>query len=293
MRQTIVGVLLAAFGIFLPLSLERLMSSAPEWAWRSASFVCLLIGLLLVLLSSPAFTRLSNPRVYPLSSTLIVSLAAAVLIGGAWRLFIARPLFPLSVSAFTSDADHPPGSIIAGIPWSTKFSQLTVRIENPSGRDYERLDLLIRPDEPVAGIEQRTSVPGVSFAEAQGLTTEAVHEVGTGRVTDPMTLLATAQGYRVYCDRLQKRRHLEIVAVIARPTGQKGYAVSFASGRSIWFRGSMDGASSLGDYFAERRTATDLFIEGTYAVGDRVNEVSRHVTPGNLSLLLQDVMPRA
>jgi hypothetical protein len=294
MRQAIAGVLLAVFGLLLPVVLDRIMSAAPEWAWRVASFLCVLVGVLVVLVSDPIFTRVRSPRLNPVSSTLIVALTAAFVVGAAWRIFVARPVFPLSVIATASDADYPVGSIVAGLPWSTKFSQLTIRIGNESrDRDYEHLDILIRPNEPIAGIAQKTSVPGVSFADGAGLSLEAVHLVGSDTVTDPTSLLATSYGYRVRCDRLPKGRHLEIIAVIAQPSGAKGYAVPFASGMSYWFRGTRDGVRSMDDYYAGRRMATDVFVEGDYVIGDRVTKVSRHVTPVSLTAALKGSMQEA
>ena len=44
MRQILIGVLLFLFGLLAPLWADRVMSGAPDWAWRWAAWACVVVG---------------------------------------------------------------------------------------------------------------------------------------------------------------------------------------------------------------------------------------------------------
>lgn len=63
------------------------MSVAPDWVWRLGAFLCVVVGVFIVALSNPFFDRLHSPRDYPISSTVIISVATAVIFGSVWWLY--------------------------------------------------------------------------------------------------------------------------------------------------------------------------------------------------------------
>ena len=94
MRQGIILVLWFIFGsLLLPPIWDRIMSAAPEVAWRGLilAFVC--ISVALVVLNDWSYPRLiGNKR--PLFSTVVIGLCAAVVAGSAWWLFVGSQSKP-------------------------------------------------------------------------------------------------------------------------------------------------------------------------------------------------------
>ena len=114
----------------------------------------------------------------------------------AFSLGIVFVKAPLDVSAFVTAAEYPTGTSIAGIPWKPQFTELQVRIDNPSDRNYEDVNLLIRPMSAIVAIAQVTSVPNVSFEDNHALSMRLMNiNVGTMKATAiPLVLLATDAG---------------------------------------------------------------------------------------------------
>src|SRR5947207_3750377 len=86
MWRIVVGILLGTLG---PLVLEHFMSAAPEWTWRTLSFFSLALAILFVTTSNVLFPYLRDYESHRLVSTTIISVAGAILIGGAWWFFFA------------------------------------------------------------------------------------------------------------------------------------------------------------------------------------------------------------
>ncbi len=88
MRQIIIAILIAIFGPIATLILERHMTSAPEWIWRLLSAACIIAGIIIAILSNPIYSKLKTSQNYPIFSTIIVSVSAAVIIGAIWWFII-------------------------------------------------------------------------------------------------------------------------------------------------------------------------------------------------------------
>ncbi|MBI4480433.1 MAG: hypothetical protein HY651_10465 [Acidobacteria bacterium] len=84
MRQTIIGLLVFVFGPIAALLLERQMSAAPEWVWKTLSFASILAGVILVLLADPIYSRFRGEHATRSTSTLILALAVATIASAAW-----------------------------------------------------------------------------------------------------------------------------------------------------------------------------------------------------------------
>jgi hypothetical protein len=111
---------------------------------------------------------------------------AVVVIVGLAALFSWGVVFVpanLGVSAWMTDGEYPAGTNISGIAWRPEFTEVDVDIANDTDLGYEDLNIVIRPTEAIAEISQSTSVPGVSFQDANG---ESVHllekNLGSGSI---------------------------------------------------------------------------------------------------------------
>jgi hypothetical protein len=103
-----------------------------------------------------------------------------------------------------------------GIDWKPSYSELDVVLANQTEMTYENLDVLIRPDAPVANIAQIGKLAGVSFADRYGLignisvTNEQTHEILKA------SILATDAGYSVHCKEIPAHQSLNLVLAIVR-----------------------------------------------------------------------------
>lgn len=184
---------------------------------------------------------------------------------------------PLNVSPLIQSSEYRTGSVISGIPWSSRFSQLHMILENPTSMDYEDVDVLLRPDEAIAGIGQNGNIPNVSFIMNTSLTMQAeIRDFSSGaRQGVQLTTLAFDGGYRVRCDKLPRNSQLDIVIAIGRPSGQKGFAINFSDGSHYWARSDIsDEAKSLDDYFEPQRSPKSVRIDGKYNAAQRRRTVN-------------------
>lgn len=190
-----------------------------------------------------------------------------------------KPAPPPGVLATGSMADYPSGAVIGGITWNSKFSDLRVTIF-PHMQDLDDLDVLLQPDEPIAGIGQISSIPDVSFLINTTLSVPALEllDRSTGkRQARLTTMLAFNRGYRIRCPRLPKGSSLQIVMAIARPTGAKGMAISMSDGSTYWARTDADGVKGIEEYFSPKRLAKSMQIDGDYTVVGIRQHISMHV----------------
>jgi hypothetical protein len=119
---------------------------------------------------------------------------------------------PLDVSAFTmrSTENLAPG----GILWKPFFTELDVVFANQTDMTYENVDVLVRPDYPVAAIAQTGNLSDVSFQDRYGLfARNTVEDLSTGRII-AMPPIATDAGYKIHCGRIPPRTSLMLVMAI-------------------------------------------------------------------------------
>jgi hypothetical protein len=211
----------------------------------------------------------------------VLAVAMVLALGLLFTLGTVWVSAPLESVAFASLATYPKGATKAGIQWETAFTELTVTISNGSkDRDYDSVDVLLKPDQPVVHIAQLSNVPGVYFkhAESSHFSAELVEQ--SKRQADQANLLASTSGYRVICPRLPAGISLEIVMARARPSGKKGFAVTLSNGDTFWMRDDLsDSTFPSIDYFSDRVVAKNVVIVGQYtdAVAQRRRSVSEHL----------------
>ncbi len=102
-----------------------------------------------------------------------------------------------------------------GIVWRSFFTELDVTMANPTDENYDNVDMLVRPDYPVAAIAQLSNLPDVSFENRDGVDARITAEEVDGN-KPPVTLvfLATNAGYKVHCGRIPPHSSLTIVTAV-------------------------------------------------------------------------------
>lgn len=129
------------------------------------------------------------------------------------------------------NGDYSPGTMVAGIPWNSHFTDLRMWVSNTTERDYEDVILTIRSDKwnYKAAIKtedtgcQLTSLGGNSIRVAiskGGATTITSHLEGghfdsQDNVGDVFETLIENGGYRLVCGKMPAHSSIEIVFALA------------------------------------------------------------------------------
>jgi hypothetical protein len=124
---------------------------------------------------------------------------------------------PLHISVTGFSAEYPQGTNHEGIPWRNEFVELLEKIEHPTDQHYSDIDILLRPDFPVAAIRQTAGSCKVNIEDVGGgdARFSVVHHT-TGQVTAlQMVLLATDAGYRITCTDMPPHSEIAIVVAVA------------------------------------------------------------------------------
>jgi hypothetical protein len=123
---------------------------------------------------------------------------------------------PLPISDIATNGEYPADHKIGDIAWRKEFTELDIGIENPTSRAYEDVNLVIRPDNPVAAVTQIGKTCDASIEDADGvMVREGLKPaVGDSRM-NPLVLVATDAGYRIRCAHLPANSILKIVMAIS------------------------------------------------------------------------------
>jgi hypothetical protein len=155
---------------------------------------------------------LSKP--YQLQVALI---GATLLLADLFAISVVLPYSPLTLSTLGSQIDYSLGGgpTPGGIEWRPFYTELDLLMTNPTDGNYDDVDMLVRPDYPVAAIAQLSNLPGVSFEDKYGVHNRATaKEVGANTPPAIMSFLATNAGYKVHCNRIPPNSSLTIVMAI-------------------------------------------------------------------------------
>jgi hypothetical protein len=259
------------------------------WFWTGVTFIY--AGFLLLVVDvwfEPELKRYTGWRV-------VIGLLLLVF-ATAFSLRVVFVNAPLDISAFSNSAEYPIGTTIAGISWRPEFSELLVSVRNPSEKNYDDVNLLIRPAFPIAAIAQQTSVPNVSFEDKNGFTMRLM-EVTNANVTGvPLILLATDAGYRMRCSHLAAGEIIKVeIALVdikwnpAPPESYSGRTTQEEKlkDRNYIVRAKFDDFSSYwlghanGDDYAPRPTSSEwVKVEGQYTASERTRWVSQKLQFG-------------
>ncbi len=184
---------------------------------------------------------------------------------------------PLEIAAIENNGQHPDGTVISGINWRPEFSELDIRLTNPTTRGYDDLDVLLRADSPIAAIAQQSDLPSVSFEVNNNVRVTAMLKEANSTNTKviPLVLVASDGGYRIRCPRVPPEAVLDIVLAIAEikwnpqpATDSKNNAGVFDPDYVLRFK--YDDFSSYwfgyptGNIYAPRPKVNWLKVHGTY-----------------------------
>jgi hypothetical protein len=278
MRQTAITIL---WGICLVLLIppiwDRFMSSAPGWAWQALAFAFVILTIAVVLMLDPIWSRLTAPRQFWIASTVIVGLAAGAVVGSAWWIFVAgKPSGKLDLVAIVSVAEYPSGTRIVGIPWRNPYAEIQLTIGNPTPDDYENLRLMLKADQPIAGIGLQTIMPNVTLGipSLSSFRPEVARPDGT-RVVLPMEVIGNSLGYEIQCPVLKSKSAMRIVLATVSGFRMNRAPDGTYENPSFWLRLRLQNADEAiwfgyanrpDDIYAPKSEPKSVKIEGTFEV---------------------------
>jgi hypothetical protein len=159
--------------------------------------------------------------------------------------------------------------------------------------------ILNKPNEPVVAIAQITNVPNVSFHEANIMSPvrQAIVTPSGEATVNPLILIASSCGYKVHCDRLPAKDHIELELAIANVKAP-GVLTDLAD-RLYWLKityGSPSacaewwGHAVISDLYDLRRAATSVQVDGEYTVAQRRRSILQTVNVSDMVHQARDFM---
>lgn len=222
----------------------------------------------ILLWAADAFVELREYRYRYRLVPVVVGVAAILVFS---KQFIFVPL-PLSESVWSTGGAYQPGSIVNGIPWSSKFRDIHVTIANDSEYDYTQLTFLLRPKHSVIAASLVTTLAKVSVSRENPMTSfdlQLWHRQTGVRTDIPVDWVASTGGFRIRADVLPSHSHIEVLLAVADINQKKvktaGDYLSgpwgFGRNGQFWFR--WQGFTLTDDFFLH--SPSDVVkIKGTY-----------------------------
>jgi hypothetical protein len=129
-----------------------------------------------------------------------------------------RPLLKISFATF--DGDYPDGSLVGGIRWQTKMSELRMYVVNISDRDYGNVEAIVMsPEHWVRAVAQVNSIPKASVELFSPISTHTRDEEKKHDI--PYIIDASGAGFHLICEKLPSRGVIEIIAATSIPRDQE------------------------------------------------------------------------
>jgi hypothetical protein len=209
----------------------------------------------------------------------------------------------LRVLTVVTSPEYKAGTVIEGIPWQPYYTQLDVIINNPTDASYEDVNVLIRPDYPVARIVQMSNLSDVSFEDKMGLTMRMMIEQGplyadgtSGPFgpASPYVFIATNAGYKVHCGRIPPDSSLRLVMALVdiKKFGKSipykpnmvipmselpkesdfPAEIEFNTGETYWYV-----IPGVRNFFTPRPPPKKLTIEGSYIADNKRQRIKQEV----------------
>jgi hypothetical protein len=259
-----------------------------DWFWFAVA--CIYVGFLALIVDVWLEPDLRGKLKWQLSASAVLLLLTSAF---SWGVVFVKA--PLPVEAHETDGEYPAGTVIAGIKWRPEFTELSVDIENPEDRAYEDLNIVIRPNNAVAEVAQKSSVSDVTIVDADEFAMDLVAKIGQTKkqLAFPVVLIATDSGYRVRCGRLPGHTHLRIVMALVdikwnpqtpNPNLSTTQILSdpnyMMKVRSDNFRTYWLGYKEGNDYTLRPKSTEWMKVEGTYVVAHRKRSISEKIEIG-------------
>lgn len=209
----------------------------------------------------------------------------------------------LRVLTVATNPEYVSGTVIEGIQWQPYYTELDVIINNPTDASYEDVNVLVRPDYPVARIAQLSNLSDVSFEDKMGLTMRMMieesplYEDGTSGPfgpASPYVFIATNAGYKIHCGRIPPDSSLRLIMAlvdikkIGKSIPYKPHMVipmselpkesdfpaeiEFNTGETYWYV-----IPGVRNYFAPRPNPKKLTIEGSYIADSKRQRIKQEV----------------
>ena len=250
-----------------------------------------LILAVLALAAAVCFHPFVRSQPLAINITWVVGTASVAALLVYYTFWIDLSKAVLSPIVIASVAKQPPNTVVGGVTWDDRFSELRIVLGNPTKWDYQNVDVRIIPDKPVVAAEASSDVSTVSLARLGPpiQTLEIGFPDGSRRRVD-LIVLASGHGYRLRAEVLPAQSHISIRMAIADmagfakvkpPTPPPNFGVEDAdyvmrqeadSGRSIWWGHSVRPSTVF-----ERATATRVEIAGAFMVSDAKKKVTLDV----------------
>jgi hypothetical protein len=131
-----------------------------------------------------------------------------------WVAF--RPA-PLAIDIYPVDANYEEGSVVAGIKWKSRYSDIRVSLGNGSSTSYTNIEITLRTDQMIAGvgstnpISQCQSAPDTPNFRVGGVT--LTFPTKEGKSSIPVMFTGATQ-YKVICDRIIGGENLELLVAV-------------------------------------------------------------------------------
>jgi hypothetical protein len=144
-----------------------------------------------------------------------IAMAAAI----SWIAF--RPA-PLSIEIYRVDANYEDGSVVAGIKWKSRYSDLRISLSNPSAGQYTNIVMTLRTDQMIAGVgstnpisqcQSSAEFPGVRIGGAT-LNFPTKDGIKSIPMFVPESGPVAATQYKITCDRIIAGESLELVVAV-------------------------------------------------------------------------------
>lgn len=184
---------------------------------------------------------------------------ALVIVTVGFTFLFVRIDAPFTAFARISADPHLPGTVIGDIRWIPQFTDLRVDIYNSTPYDYQDLDIVIRPDKPVAKVGQVRGCPNIQFLDREWM--------------DGGYRIASRKGFRMRCERLLSDMTMEIVlAVVSLPSESEKIEDSWGIGN--------EPSSGMEKIYGSPPSPSVVHIEGQYTVLQR-----RRTAKGDLRVI--------
>ena len=235
---------------------------------------------------------------------LVVGISAEAVVLIVWYVFPARASESepaISFTAFTSLYSYPEGTIVAGFTWRKPYREIRVIITNPSDVTFRDIDLVVKPDQPIAvfGIEPSGQKATADWYAAMlpeiNLLNDNLDQASQTKTKNPIVPVSR-RGIRVTCDKLLAHSEFEVVmgAVgmieMGRPNDQKSLDEfkKFTDTRSavdwpnlqysegdqlLWFV-DKDHTDAL---FLDPPSVKKVEVKGEYTVSEQIVKISKSV----------------
>jgi hypothetical protein len=197
----------------------------------------------------------------------------------------------LGQNAWSTDGAYRVGTVVNGIPWSSKFNDIHLTLPNPSDYDYTDLDLIVTPAQPVVAAPMVMNEPVCSVTREMFPVTSFNlqlwhHETGT-REDIPIDWFLSTGGHRVRCALLPAHSNIEVLLVLANINQQtlnanpNYLAGPWGVGKAqYWFRWQTFPMSD--NLFDQRPGVSTVTIMGKYIAFFRRKTVDNSISVATL-----------